>query len=105
MQQKIDQSQENICGVLSPFEIEGKIIDIFSDIEKAWAVCAEVNEGYFGYSKKYYQENLGVLIGFYDKTRIFVEITAEHLYNAKMMLSELREYVNKVQEGENLNEN
>lgn len=105
MQQIIDQSQENICGVLSPFEIEDKIIDIFSDIEKAWAVCAEINEGYFGCSKEYYQENLGVLIGFYDKTRIFVEIAAEHLDNAKMMLNELREYVNKVQEGENSNEN
>ena len=103
MQQKIEQNQET--GRLSPFEMDDKIINIYSDLEKAWTVCSEINEGYFGYSKDYYEEHPGVLLEFYDKTRIFVEIVAEKIYSAKMELSKLKESVDKAQEGDNSNEN
>lgn len=103
MQQKIEQNQET--GGLSPFEIDDKIINIYSDLEKAWTVCSEINEGYFGSSKAYYEEHPGVLLAFYDKTRIFVEIVAEKIYSAKMELSKLKEYVDKAQEGDDSDEN
>lgn len=98
---KVEYRQKNNIvrnGALSPGMVSEKLSDIFSELEMGWAVCDEVKVDYFGYRKEYIRRNPWLLTEYYDKYRIFTNIAADHLYNAKMMLDELIEQIDEVPE-------
>lgn len=92
-------------GTLSPTLLSEEIMDIFLKIERAWAICADVNIGYFGYSEEYCQKNPWFLLYGYDKNRIFVNVVTQYLYDAKIMLDRLRERVDEIPEVSKDNKN
>ena len=85
-------------GVLSPISVSGEIMDIFLKIERAWAICNDVYMDYFGYGEEYYQKHPWLLMSNYEKTRIFVDVVTEYLYDSKIMLDRLRERIDEVPE-------
>lgn len=90
METKQKQSRTLIHnGALSPMLVSEKLSDIFCEIEMGWAVCEDIKSDYFGYSEEYIQKHPWILTAYYDKFRIFANVVADRLYDAKMMLDEL----------------
>lgn len=106
METKQKQSRTLIHnGALSPVLVSEKLSNIFYEIEMGWAVSEDIKSDYFGYSEEYIQKHPRNLMEYYDKFRIFANVVADHLYDAKMMLDELMEQIDEILEVSRENKN